>query len=37
MDKKTKMTIGFAATQAAGALVVLIGIIGEAIVTHTKS
>lgn len=37
MTKKQKMTIGFAAAQAAGALVALIGIVGEAIITHTKS
>lgn len=37
MTKKQKMTIGFCAAQAAGALVALIGIIGEAIVTHKES
>lgn len=37
MTKKQKMEIGCAAAQAAGALVVLIGMIGEAIVKHTKS
>lgn len=37
MNKKQKMTIGFAAVQAVGGLIALIGVIGEAVVTHTKS
>lgn len=37
MTKKQKLEIGCAAVQAAGALVALIGIIGEAVVKHTKS
>ena len=36
MTKKQKFEIGCAAAQAAGALMVLIGMIGEAVVKHKK-
>lgn len=37
MTNKQKLKIACSAAQAAGALVALIGLIGEAIVKHKKS
>ena len=37
MTKKQKMVVGFGAAQAAGALIALIGIVGETVVKLKKS